>query len=207
MVTVCGWTAGDQNNWLFTQHINRTVNGRPLQQVSVMIEYEQSICPEETTGDNTRCRRSFHLLKYETSTINPAAARNTSNYDTIRTLTTQVSGSSTVITENFGFNTEESGFYLAFRDPGTCMIISRLVVFYYACPSETIDLVVRPETIAPTIGSSEQLSVSATCVSDSSPVGGDILLKCLERGIWIAPADRCQCDPGFIPTMSQCLGK
>ncbi len=164
-----------------------------------MIEYE---------GDNTRCRQSFDLLKYETSTINPAAARNTSNYDIIRTLTTQVSGSSTVITENFGLNTEESGFYLALRDPGTCIIIYRLVVFYYACPSEIVNLVARPETIAPVFGSSEQLSVTATCVSDSSPIGGDLLLVCLERGNWIASPSGCQCNLGFFLNLNQeCLRK
>ncbi len=90
--------------------------------------------------------------------MNPVAAIDTDNYTLIRTLTTQVSGTITTTTEQFGFTTNESGFYLAIRDPGTCICISRLIVFYNACPGETVNLVVRPETIAPTVGSGIQLN-------------------------------------------------
>ncbi len=209
-VTVCGWSGGDQNNWLFTQHINRTVDGYRLQQVSVQIEYQQFTCPTDIMIDNTTCRRTIELLKYETSSVNPVAARDTSNYVAIRTLTTQVSGNTTNTTENFGFNTDESGFYLAIRDPGTCIFISRLMVFYYTCPGETVNLVVRPETIAPTIGSGIQLNVNASCFENSSPVGDDFSLKCLESGNWVAAvSSRCECHTGFIPTMDgeNCLCK
>ncbi len=51
--------------------------------------------------------------------MNPVAAIDTDNYTLIRTLTTQVSGTITTTTEQFGFTTNESGFYLAIRDPGT----------------------------------------------------------------------------------------
>ncbi len=206
-VTVCGWSGGAQDNWLITQHINRTVDGYPLQQVSVQIEYQQSICPDE---GSTRCRRTFDLLKYETSTVNPVAAIDTDNYTLIRTLTTQVSGTTTTTTKQFGFNTNESGFYLAIRDPGTCILISRLIVFYNACPGETVNLVVRPETIAPIVGSGIQLSVNASCFANSSPVGDAFSLKCLESGNWVAvPSSRCVCNAGFVPTMNgeNCLCK
>ncbi len=205
-VFVCGWEGGDQNNWLFTQHINRTVDGyRRLQQVSVQIEYQLTTCPEASVG-STRCRRTFDLLKYETSTVNPVAAMNTGNYALIRTLTTQVSGTTTIATENVGFNTNESGFYLAIRDPGTCIIISRLIVFYNVCPGETVNWVVRPETIAPTVGS---LIVNASCVDNSSPVGDDISLTCLESGNWVDDSTRCECNTGFVPSMNgeNCLCK
>ncbi len=151
------------------------------------------------------------LLKHETSTVNPVAAMNTSNYALIRTLTTQVSGTgtgtTTIAMEMFGFNTDESGFYLAIRDRGTCVIISRLIVFYNVCPGETVNWVVRPETIAPTVGS---LNVNAFCVDNSSPVGDDFSLTCLESGNWVAPpSTRCECDTGFVPTMNgeNCLCK
>ncbi len=204
-VSVCGWEGGDQDNWLFTQHINRTVDGYRLQQVSVQIEYQLTTCPEALVG-STRCRRTFDLLKYETSTVNPVAARNTGNYALIRTLTTQVSGTTTKIMENFGFNTDESGFYLAIRDPGTCVTISRLIVFYNVCPGETANLVVRPETIAPTVGS---LNVNASCVDNSSPVGDDISRTCLESGNWVDDSTRCECNTGFVPSMDReyCLCK
>ncbi len=204
VVTVCGWSGGNQNNWIFTQHINRTVNEYFLQQVSVQIEYQQSICPDESS---TRCRRTFDILKYETSVINPVVARETDNYALIQTLTTEVSGTTTKNTENFEFNTDESGFYLAIRDPGTCIAISRLIVFYNVCPGETVDLVVRPETIAPTVGSGIQLNVNASCVQNSSTV---VSLICLESGNWVATASsRCECNTGFVPTMNggTCLCK
>ena len=206
-VTVCGWSGGDQDNWLFTQHISRTVDGYRLQQVSVQIEYQLTTCPEDSVG-STRCRRTLDLSKYETSTVNPVAAMNTSNYALIRTLTTQVSesGTTTKATENFGFNTNESGFYLAIRDTGTCILISRLIVFYNVCPGEPVNFVVRPETIAPTVGS---LNVNASCVDNSSPVGDDFSLTCLESGNWVDDSTRCECDTGFVPTMNgeNCLCK
>ncbi len=125
------------------------MGGYPLQQVSVQIEYQQNICPDE---GSTRCRRNVDLLKYETSTVNPVSI-DTDNYILIRALTTRVSGTTTKTTEQFGFNTNESGFYLAIRDLGTCILISQLIIFYNACPGETVNLVVRPETIAPIVGS------------------------------------------------------
>ena len=142
--------------------------------------------------------------------MNPVAAIDTGNYTLIRTLATQVSGTTTTTTEQFGFTTNESGFYLAIRDPGTCILISRLIVFYNACPGETVNLVVRPETIAPTVGSGIQLSVNASCFANSSPVGDAFSLKCLESGNWVAvPSSRCVCNAGFIPTMNgeNCLCK
>ncbi len=183
------------------------MDGYRLQQVSVHIEYELGICPDTTAG-STRCRRTFDLLKYETSAVNPVAAMDTSNYALIRTLATQVSGTTTNTTENFGFNTVESGFYLAIRDPGTCMLISRLIVFYNVCPGETVNLVVRPGTLAPTVG--QQLNVNASCVDNSSPVGDDFSLRCLDSGNWVAAtSSRCECNTGFVPTMDgeNCLCK
>ncbi len=118
--------------------------------------------------------------------MNPVAAIDTDNYALIRTLTTQVSGTTTKTTEQFGFNTNESGFYLAIRDLGTCILISRLIVFYNACPGETVNLVMRPETIAPIVGSNIQLNVNASCFANSSLEGDAFLLKCLESGNWVA---------------------
>ena len=142
--------------------------------------------------------------------MNPVAAIDTGNYALIQTLTTQVSGAITTTTEQFGFNTNETGFYLAIRDPGTCIHISRLIVFYNTCPSETVNLVVRPETIAPTVGSGIQLNVNASCFANSSPVGDAFSLMCLESGNWVAvPSSRCECDTGFVTTMDgeNCLCK
>ncbi len=141
--------------------------------------------------------------------MNPVAAIDTGNYALIRTLTTQVSGTITTTTEQFGFNTNESGFYLAIRDPGTCILMSRLIVFYNVCPGETVNLVVRPETIAPTVGSGIQLNVNASCFANSSPVGDAFSLTCSESGNWVAvPSSRCECDTGFVTTMNgTCLCK
>ncbi len=138
--------------------------------------------------------------------MNPVAAKNTSNYALIQTLNTQVSGTTTIAMESVGFNTDESGFYLAIRDLGTCIIISRLIVFYNVCPGKTVNFVVRPETLAPTVGS---LNVNASCVDNSSPVGNDFLLICLESGNWVDDSTRCECDTGFLPTMNgeNCLCK
>ena len=96
--------------------------------------------------------------------------------------------------------TAESGFYLAIVDLSTCVIIHRILVFYYVCAAETSDLIIRPETID--LGT----TVTGECVENSSPVGGpNPLVRCSDVGEWeiVIP---CRCNPGYIQDDSQCSG-
>ena len=107
----------------------------------------------------------FDVQKYETSTIDPVTAQNTSSYVPVASLTTVEALEEQTVTLNIDLSTSETGFHLAIVDHGTCIVINRLVVFYYICPAETVNLVARPRTVAPPVGTLVlPLQVTAKCV-------------------------------------------
>ena len=117
-VTVCGFTAGEQENWLITQHISRVLEGgQRLRKVTVQFDVTLNGC------DTSRlCRQSYDVYIWQTSTINRSSARNTNNYMSIERISpdnTDGFGSSTNLVE-IDLNNED-GFYLAVVDLSTCM--------------------------------------------------------------------------------------
>ena len=193
-VQVCDFFNGLQDNWLITQLINRTVNGTRLPQVSVTIELEQQGCTTELS-----CQQSFNAHVYETSSENDAAARNINNYRQVQRITpVKTTSEKENITITFTFNTGHSSFYFAIQDEGTCITITRLIVFYHVCPSQTIDLTHTPETIAPVTGS-PPITVKGHCVEkaltedDCAPK-----LTCSPGGIWTPLlGSGCSCEQGY----------
>ena len=67
---MCGFSAGAQENWLITQHINTVLpGGESLRKVTAEFEGTLNGC------DISRmCRQSFEVYKWETSTIDRTAA-------------------------------------------------------------------------------------------------------------------------------------
>jgi len=61
------------------------------------------------------------------------------------------------------FDTTATGFYLGIRDETLCVLVHRVLVFYYVCPAVTLDLITRPERIAPFIGNSAPLGGWTVC--------------------------------------------
>ena len=190
---MCGFSAGRQDNWIITQHISRMVNGTALRQVTVQVDFIMNTCDIENN-----CRRSFAIHKYETSTINTTAARNLNNYEFVGRIVPR-DGSGTVRENgsvNINFATEATGFYLGIQDESSCIIIHRVLVFYYVCPAETSDLITRPETIAPVSGASQ---VVGQCVENVSPVSGTgPRFVCSQNGVWSSNIGTgCVCGSGF----------
>ena len=206
---VCGYTSGPQNNWLITQLINRTVDGVRLQQVNVQLEYELQGC-EETQ----QCQRLFEVHKYETSAVDTTAARNTSNYELVTSVTPTVASGKNrqneTITIKFDTETLPTSFYLAIRDVTSCILISRMLIFYTVCPSETSDLSIRTETIAPI--DSTLLQISTQCVPNAgirnSGGSSQSISVCSQGGVWTTlPNNECTCNPGFLTVSQMCLGE
>ena len=196
-VYVCGFTAGRQDNWLITQHISRIVNGTALQQVTVQVDFIMNTCDVDNN-----CQRSFAIHKYETSTIDTTAAGNLNNYEFVgRIVPRDGSGS---VRENgsveINFATEAAGFYVGIRDVSSCIVIHRVLVFYYVCPAVTSDLIARPETIAPIIGgTAPTVQVVGQCVEGTQPENGvEPRLTCSPMGIWsVNLGSGCVCGSGF----------
>ena len=210
---MCGFTEPDQDNWLITQHINRTLpGGDRLEQVEVSVNYRFVGC---TAG---QCSASFKVYKYDTSTIDPAASGNINNFGgmpvAVVAPTDQLGGVQTqTISLMYSSTDTDSGFYLAIRDQNSCLTISRILVFYYICPNEARNLVQFDELLAPpNIPQSEAISVIAQCIPNASPVSPTQQVKviCGEEGVWqVLPDFRCECDSGMQPNNngSECIGE
>ena len=195
-VSVCGFAAGRQDNWLITQHISRMVNGTALQQVTVQVDFIMDTC---NIGND--CRRAFAIYKYETSTINATAARNLSDYEFVNQIVSR-DGSGNVRENgsvNINFATEATGFYVGIQDVSSCLVIHRVLVLYYVCPAMTSDLIARPETIAPIIGASTPVQVVGECVENAHPQSGaGPRFVCSQSGVWsLNLGSGCVCGSGF----------
>ena len=202
MVNVCGFSAGPQSNWLITQLINRTVSGTPLPEVRVMMELELQNC--DTT---LNCQRTFNTHAYETSSVNTAMARNVINYEQVTRVSPDVNtGARVNETVVVNFQTDQSSFYFAVQDETSCIALTRMIAFYYVCPSQIISLVSAPERIAPMTGA-PPIPVTATCASNAETEdGSDPKLICSAGGIWTVLGSGCRCEPGsgFVNETCSC---
>ena len=205
VLNVCGFESGRQDNWLITQHISRMVNSFALEQVTVQVDFVINTC-----DINNDCRRSFAVQKYETSTIDTTAARNLSNYELVGQIVPR-DGSGSVRENgsvNINFATEATGFYLGIQDETSCLVIHRVLVFYYVCPAVISDLITRSETIAPISGASQ---VVGQCVENARPESGaGPLFICSQNGIWSPNIGTgCVCGSGFQSSSNNrsCVGK
>ena len=201
---VCGFTVGPQSNWLLTQLINRTVDGLQLSQVTVLTEFQLQNC-----DITLNCQRTFNTYVYETSLASDAVTnrRNIRNYrQVMRVSPDTTTGARVNKTVVVTFHTNEPFFYFAVEDETTCIVITRMIVFYTVtvCPNQTIDLVSAPETIAPATGFAE---VEATCASNAASGDGNApRLVCSSEGTWTVLGSGCRCAPssGFVNGSCSC---
>ena len=189
-VQVCGFSAGAQSNWLLTQLINRTVDGSLLSQVSVQIEFELQNCDV-----TLNCQRTFNTYVYETSLASDDTRKILRNYRQVMRvspdITTGARVNETVIVT---FQTTEPFFYFAIEDETTCVVVTRMIVFYNVCPNQTIDLVSAPEIIAPATGFTE---VEGSCASNAETENDNApKLICSPDGTWTVFGSGCRCAPG-----------
>ena len=170
----------------------------PLPQVTVQVEFE-------LTGCQASCQVSFLLEVWETSTIDRTQANNTSNYRRVQRVVPN--SDSGLVSQNaripVDFNTNETGFYLAFVDDNTCIAITRIIVFYYVCPAMVLDIVVYPKILSPPINNlaPQSKTVTGQCVNDSSgELGRYPSLQCIQAGNWgaLQEGTGCQCNPDFV---------
>ena len=205
---VCGFPAGMQSNWLITQLINRTVNGTRLPQVRAMIEFQLQECRVQSN-----CQRTFNTHKYEASSVDSAGAEIVRNFQQVeRVSPDDVSGAAINVTINIDFNSESvhTSFYFAIEDETSCIAVTRVIVFYHVCPSQSVDLIRYPETIAPMFADPTLLpvSVTASCVDNAEPIGGQApILSCFNGGTWSTAGIGCQCRAGFSNNNGVCGSK
>ena len=141
---MCGFSEGLQENWLITQHINTVLpGGERLRRVTAQFEGTLNGC-----DISRQCRQSFEVHKWQTSTIDRSAAANTDNYISVNRVSPEVSDGIMSFVEYVDINLDaEDGLYFAVVDRSTCIVLTRLLVYYYVCPEETSELISRPEVL------------------------------------------------------------
>ena len=198
-VQVCGFRAGPQSNWLLTQLINRTVDGPLLSQVNVQVELELQNC-----DITLNCQRTFNTYVYETSLVSDAVRKNLSNYRQVTRVSPDITtGARVNETVVVTFQTNEPFFYFAVEDETTCITVTRMIIFYNVCPSQTIDFISASETITPATGVA---LVGASCTSNAVTEDGNApRLICSSDGTWTVLGSGCQCAPGSGFMNRSCL--
>ena len=199
-------SGGIQNNWLFTQHINKDFNHTKYAysvQIRVEVIYALQSC-----RDRLDCDMGFRLLNYITDTQQVADTTgdgymNTENYDEFGRARPSSTTRSYFETYPFTLDASDTGFYVALRDKGTCVGISRLRVYRYNCPSRQVGIVLYPETPAPETGSE---GVDVSCVANAN-ISGSPQVICHSNGTWGPENPVCKCHCGYEEDPPVCGGK
>ena len=169
------------------------MNGTRLPQVSVTIEFDLQNC-----DITLNCQRTFNTHIYETSSENGTAARNISNYRQVqRVSSSDTTGTRMNETVVANFNSNHSSFYFAIQDENSCLVVTRLLVFYHVCPASSLNDPTRiPETIAAGISS----VVQGYCVENAQTRNYNYYfsLLCVSGGAWFPPVGgQCHCLPAY----------
>ena len=198
-IIVCGTDQSGQDNWLITQYINITDVG--VKELTINVTFA-------TDGTCTNCQQSYSISAFQTNEINETF-RNNSNvyYDTgVRLIHT--AGQDRLSSAQGRFTISSTGLYLAVVDKGSCTGILRLVVYSDICPYQVKNLAIYPQTVAPSIGFSQDIDIVGSCVENASPVSANLLLTCELNGVWEDVAVSCQCNPGYgLSDNISCDGK
>ena len=136
---------------------------------------------------------------YETNSTDNAVRRDIANYRIARRVSPNVNtGDKVNETVVVNFETNEPTFYFAVQDETSCIVITRMIVFYHVCPSQTVNLTSAPEIIAPSAGA-PPITVTATCAGNAEREGNDDpQLICSPGGIWSTFGNSaCRCEPGL----------
>lgn len=193
---VCGHSQGPQNNWLFTQHIHKSVepslDNYPVQ-IQVNLTYILLNCRERHG-----CKPEFKVYLYKTNTPQAQSTSNNgfmnqNNYVRIMTVVPSTISSTLVETITFELEPREMGFYLAIRDEGTCIGLSRMLVTRFNCPPQQDGLILYPDAPAPVSGNAP---VDVSCVENGQS-STSATVSCSSKGMWGNESPVCGCSPGY----------
>ena len=154
------------------------------------------------------CDPTFKLYYYPTNTaqlplIVGNGVMNTANYVQLSNVTPADTIRRFTETFTFSLQPSDTGFYLAIRDNGTCVGISRVRVYRDNCQSFQRGLMLYPDAPAPVSGS-ENITIS--CVPNAV-VSGSTQVTCHSNGTWGPENPVCECQPGYEDSGIECFRK
>ena len=193
-LTVCGYLEGPQNNWMVTQYINLGKIG--VTELVLNLSY-YSI--ENCTGN---CSEFLQIRTYEIYFPDEEGRRIPNKYSKNPAIQLDIQQGTR---EQFAslaipINGSSTGLYLSVADspPGACLTITRMVLFYYVCPEQEVNLVIYPEVTAPTSMSASSIKVYAACAENAvfaSPIQS---VECKLQGRWASNNISCECVEGYF---------
>ncbi|XP_003134614.1 ephrin type-A receptor 1 [Sus scrofa] len=89
------------------------------------------------------------------------------------------------------------GLYLAFHNPGACVALVSVRVFYQRCPEAVHGLARFPDTLP---GPGGLVEVAGTCLPHAQVIPGPSgapRMHCSPDGEWLVPVGQCHCEPGY----------
>ena len=209
-IKVCGFRqpGATQDNWLFTQHISKSFDANTNNydvEILVDITYALQSC---RSNRNPPCNTRFKLYRYITNetqlpSTNGSGFMNKDNYVSFGTATPAATGARYTETHRFILQPQQTRFYIAIEDTGTCVIISRLLVYRHNCKSMQTGLVLYPETAAPVSDSS---NIDITCVPNADDCGSPPI-PCGSDGMWWPVNPTCGCRAGYEDVGTACNRK
>ena len=147
---------------------------------------------------NPSCTQLYvDMYRYERNGVDTTAARTTTNYQLVRRIEqpSDFNGQDYATSLSFTPSGSTNGFYLGFRDTGTCVNLQRLQVYYRVSPRRTDGLVTYPEIALPRAGSSGTVTAMATCAANSTNLTS-LQVTCFADGRCDSVAS-CACIPGY----------
>ena len=128
---MCGYRqpGATQDNWLFTQHISKSFDANNPVEMLVNITYALQSCKERHG-----CNVQFELQSYITNnqqfpSTSGSGFMNKDNYINFGAATPAATGYRYTEIHRFSLQPQQTGFYIAVKDTGTCVVISRLLVY------------------------------------------------------------------------------
>ena len=117
-----------QDNWFFTQYI-RYINATEVF-VNITTNFQECRLSSSCT------QLYVDIYRYERNGVDATAARTTTNYQLVQHIEqpSDFSGQQYAASFSFTPSGNMNGFYLGFRDNGTCVNILRLQVYYSTLP-------------------------------------------------------------------------
>ena len=177
-----------QDNWFLTQYI-RYIDATEVF-VNITVNFQECRL-------NSMCTQLYvDMYHYERNGVDATAAGTTSNYQLVRRVEQPNGFTEMVYNASFSFTPSgnTNGFYLGFRETGTCVNIQRLQVYYRISLQRTVGLVTYPEIALPRIDSSGSVTAIATCADNSRNLTS-LLVTCFADGRCDSVAS-CACVPG-----------
>ena len=219
---MCGHfvATGPQNNWLFTQHISKALPHTAIDSYSVRV-FVNITYTFPSCSQRHNCKMEFLLHNYITNSERASLTCSQTNFfsgsnikpsNVIRQSIARIT-----VTDHRYFNlgTNEDGFYLALQDVGndnlrgTCVAISKLIIYRHECRELAVELVQFPAMQAPVSGT---VSVTTLCVSNAHKSSSSLIVSCGSDGYWGSERPECECDVGYQRTTDKngdqvCEGK